>query len=132
MSKESNRYNSIKQLLKSNGGHYYKESIILLDEILKGTFQENPTLNNKIVANLLNISKEKASKILSNLTKNGLVKKSLEENNYIAPSPNQIESLFFEIFTRSMNKVINNLNNLFNKSLNATIYEKLNLLEGYK
>jgi hypothetical protein len=133
MIKSEDRLEAIKNLIQYTGLNFYKEVVFFIDQYLEGKLDKyllnEKYLDNRIVAQKLDIKKYKASKVLSNLQQIGVVIRK-EKNRYKLIHPTEFRNLVYQWSAEKVQSEIENLNLIYNKKLIGIFYENLDLING--
>ena len=125
------KLNAIRDLLRSQNISCYKETYIFLKDFLNKKIDENSFVDNQSISNMLGISKNKASKIISDLNKIKILKRSLTERKYYLPSYFDLKIKFMDLANNFINNFTENLSPLIGIKYKSTLYKFLNVIEGY-
>jgi len=125
------RLNAIKNIIKKSNKIYYNDVIYFLNKYLNGEIKPYSELNNYIISKELGISKNKASKILSNLEKLEIVKR-LGYNKYLLITFKEFRELVQTWVENSINKDVDAFNYVCETNYNLSFYENFSLESGYR
>lgn len=127
---ELDRINAIKNLIKIMKIGYYNEISSFLDLVLNGDFDHREIIDTGIVSNELGISNNKASRILNSLKDKGLIKGSINKNQYYLLEKNEFMDIFVREIENHMSLQLKNLQIIFKKDYNSSIYSRLDPARG--
>ncbi|MBD3227597.1 MAG: hypothetical protein GF329_05350 [Candidatus Lokiarchaeota archaeon] len=140
MGLKDNRLIAIKDIIKLTGIYAYKEVIYFINKYIEGKFDsyiydqsdendEELFLDNSEIAEELEISRTRASKVLSNLMDFGIVVRR-GRNKYKIITKENFNRLIYEWVSDSLQKEIENLNIVCNEEKKVAFFEQFDFLNG--
>ncbi|MHA1784728.1 MAG: hypothetical protein ACTSVY_07535 [Candidatus Helarchaeota archaeon] len=121
----------IQRILKIAGGQYLNESAKVLNKLyFKGNYQ-NVKVNNRLIADMMEITTIKASKILSVLARINLIRKATEENAYFIHDIKKLYQICLDQLNKSWKGDIQAINNIFSKKIFTPFVENVNIFTMY-
>ncbi|TFF88356.1 MAG: hypothetical protein EU549_03195 [Promethearchaeota archaeon] len=120
---------ALKDILKNLNVKYYNELSQFVLKLHNGEYDNLKDMeidNKKLVDSLDDIDETKASKILSNLNKIGIVRSSIERNKYKIIPKEECQHILYNIINTYNNTNCENLNKIYSDPIHSTLYKKIN------
>jgi predicted transcriptional regulator len=127
---EVDRIQAIKNLIKMMKIGYYHEISSFLDLVISGDFDHREPIDTDFVSGKLEISNNKASRILNSLKDKGLIKGSINKNQYYLLEENEFMDIFVREIEKHMRSQLKNLQIIFKKDYNSSICSRLDPARG--
>ncbi|MHC1590475.1 MAG: hypothetical protein ACXQS8_00140 [Candidatus Helarchaeales archaeon] len=121
----------IQKILKMAGAQYLKESTRFFTTLYINGQYQGKEINNTIIADLLDISTIKASKILSSLARVDLIEKAPKENTYFLHSPEKLYQTCLNKLASTWKDDIQAVNTVFSKNAFPVIVEQVDPFSLY-
>ncbi|MHA1146121.1 MAG: hypothetical protein ACTSRW_15395 [Candidatus Helarchaeota archaeon] len=122
----------IQRLLKIAGGQYLKESAEILNRLYFSGNCQDEKVDNRLLAEMMDISTTKASKILSSLARVDLIQKAPEENTYFTHEVDTLCRICLEQLKASWQADIRAINSVFSRNFFTPFVEKINFFSMYQ
>lgn len=123
---------SLRKILKTLGIYYYNEVATFLIKCYEGEYEDITTIDNKELSKNLDIPLTKASKILSNLKKIGVVKSNITRNSYTVIGSDLVELVFFQWVNQHNNDYCRSLNAIIKEDIHSVIHKHIDVHQRSK
>ncbi|MHA1229905.1 MAG: hypothetical protein ACTSRP_02235 [Candidatus Helarchaeota archaeon] len=125
-----NKQKAAFDFLKSIKFRFYNETATFISKFLDGEFDNFTYIDSKIISESLNITPTKATKVLTHLRKNNLIKKSPDKNKYSKLEKEDFEYQCYNFLEFFITKCLVNLKSIFDNEINISFYRKFDPLKG--
>jgi hypothetical protein len=109
------------------GIYYYNEVANFLIKCYEGEYEDIESIDNKKLSNNLDVPLKKASKILSNLKKIGVVKSNIARNSYTVIRSDLVELVFFQWVNQHNNDYCRSLNTILKDDIHSAIHKHIDI-----
>ncbi|MHA1229906.1 MAG: hypothetical protein ACTSRP_02240 [Candidatus Helarchaeota archaeon] len=130
----ANRFNAFEKILKIKKDtiQYYREVISFLLKYLDGEFEGLKYIDNILLAEKLEISLDRASKVLSILNANELITKNVKRNNYYLLPKYIFRNILLSWIDEKNNELYNAFCQIFHEDMHSNIFREMNVNDSLK